>query len=142
MAVTVYNRGMRELPDFTTSTFKALLLKGSGYTPNKDHDYVADITPASNEVTASGYARVTLGSKTEAIDDTNDKIVYSCANPNFGTLAAGQSVTGMIVYREVTNDADSILVACFTFTAVGSSQVAPFTVAVPTEGLLYLTQGT
>lgn len=141
MAVTVYTRGMRELSGFTSNTFKALLIKGSGYTPDPDHDYVADLVPASNEVSGAGYSRATLGTKSENIDDANDRIVYSCANPNFGNIAAGETVTGMVVFREVTNDSDSILIACYTFTGVGAGAVNPFIVTVPADGLLYQTQG-
>lgn len=139
MATVIYNRGLDELADWGTNTFKFMLVK-SGYTPNKDHDYVADVTPGSNEITAAGYSRQTAGTKTRTIDDTNDRITYDCADVDFGTPAAGETVVGMILYREVTNDADSILICYYDLGSIpltGSS----FIVLTGTNGVMYLDQG-
>lgn len=104
-----YVRGLDEAGSgFASSgTFRVLLLQGAGYTYDDDHDFVADLTPGSNEVSAAGYSRQTLGSKTRTIGASN--ILYGCASVDFGTIATGQSVTGIVLYRFVTNDADSIL---------------------------------
>jgi hypothetical protein len=140
VADLLYNRGADELTAFTTSTYKFLLLKGSGYTPNKDHDYVADLTPASNEVTVAGYARVTAATKTRTIDDTNDRITYDCDDPAFGSLTAGQTVSAMVLYRFVTNDADSILIAYYDLADTATNGSA-FTVQLSTAGVAYVDQG-
>lgn len=140
MADLLYNRGADELATFTTSTYKFLLLKGSGYTPDRDHDYVADLTPASNEVTVGGYARVTASTKTRTIDDTLDRITYDCDDPAFGTLVAGETVSAMVLFRFVTNDADSILVAYYDLTDTATNGTA-FTVQLSTAGVAYVDQG-
>lgn len=137
MADGVYNRGLDELTAFTTSTYKFLLLKGSGYTFNKDDDFVSTLTPASNEVTVSGYARVTAASKTRTIDDTNDRITYDCADPAFGTMVAGETVSTMILFRFVTNDADSILIGYYDLTDTATNGTA-FTVVLGANGVLYV----
>lgn len=139
MATVIYNRGLDELADWGTNTYKFMLMK-SGYTPNKDHDYVADVTPASYEITVAGYSRQTAGTKTRTIDDSNDRIVYDCADVDFGTPASGETVVGMILYREVTNDADSILICYYDLGSIpltGSS----FIVLTGTNGVMYLDQG-
>lgn len=140
MADGVYNRGLDELAAFTTNTYKMLLLKGSGYTFNKDHDFVADLTPASNEVAGSGYSRQTLGSKTRTIDDTNDRITYDAADPAFGSIVAGETVSAMVLFRFVTNDADSILIGFYDLTDTPTDG-NPFSVVLGTAGLLYNDQG-
>lgn len=136
MADGIYNRGLDELAAFTTSTYKFLLLKGSGYTFNKDHDFVSDLTVASNEVTVAGYSRQTAGTKTRTIDDTLDRITYDAADPSFGTLTAGETVSAMVLYRFVTVDGDSILIGYYDLTDTATNGTA-FAVVLATTGLLY-----
>lgn len=133
MATTIYTRGRDELRDFGSDTFRALLVTAS-YTPNVDHDFVADVS--ANELAGSGYSRPTLASKSRTIDDTNNRIVYDAADPSFGTIVAGETARYMIVYRFVTDDSDSILVACYD---IGSQATngAPFVVTLSSDGLLY-----
>lgn len=142
MADVAYNRGLDEMGggQWASGTWKALLLKGAGYTVNKDHDFVADVTPASNETALSGYARVTLGSKTRTIDDTNDRITYDCADPAFGSIAAGDTITAMVVYRFVTNDSDSILFGYYDLADTGTNGTA-FTPVLSASGIAYVDQG-
>lgn len=138
MSDLAYNRGLDELSTWTSNTFKFLLLKGSGYTPNKDHDYVADLTPASNEITVAGYTRQTAATKTRTIDDTNDRITYDCDDPSFGTLTAGETISAMVLYRFVTNDADSILVAYCDLADTATGSASPFVVTINTAGIAYV----
>lgn len=140
MADLIYNGGLDRLRDFTTGTFKFLLLKGSGYTPDKDHDFVAGLTPASNEVAGAGYSRQTAASKTRTVDDTNNRITYDCADLAFGSIASGETVTGMILYQEVTNDSDSVLIAYYDLTDTATTGAA-FSVAIGAAGVAYADQG-
>jgi hypothetical protein len=140
MADIIYNGGLDRLRDFTTGTFKFLLLKGSGYTVDKDHDFVANLTPGTNEVSAGGYARQTAASKTRTVDDTNDRIFYSCANLAFGSIAVGQTVTGMVLYQEVTGDADSVLIAYYDLVDTPTTG-SLFAVTIGAAGVAYIDQG-
>lgn len=137
MADGVYNRGLDEFAAFTSSTYKFLLLKGSGYTFNKDHDFVSDLTPGSNEVTVGGYTRQSAGTKTRTIDDSNDRITYDAADPAFGTLLAGETVSAMVLYRFVTVDGDSILMAYYDLTDTATNGTA-FTVTLGANGVAYV----
>jgi len=141
MANLIYNRGLDELAAWTSSTYKFLCMKGTGYTPDKDHDFVADLTPGSNEIAGAGYARVTASSKTRTVDDTLDRITYDCDDPAFGSIVAGETITAIVLCRFVTNDADSILIAYFDV-ADRATNGAPFTPTIPATGLLYTDQGT
>lgn len=136
MAVTVYNRGLDQLNDFTSGTYKWALLK-SGYTVNRDHDFVADLTPGSNEISGSGYARVTASGKTRTIDDTNDRISYDCDDPAFGSIVAGETYVAAVLFKQVTNDADSILIAYFPLASTATDG-SPVTPAIPAGGFMYV----
>ena len=140
MADLIYNRGLDELATWTSATYKFMLLKGSGYTPNKDHDFVTNLTPASNEVAGAGYTRQTVGTPTRTIDDTNDRITYDCADPAFGSIASGETVSAMVLYRQVSSDTDHILIAYFDITDTPTSGSA-FSIVVDAQGLLYVDQG-
>lgn len=140
MTTTIFDYGLDLMKDWESSTFKFLLLKGSGYTVNRDHQFVSSLTPASNEASASGYSRQTAGTKTRTVDTSLDRITYTCASPNFGSIAAGNTISGMVLYKFVTNDADSILLAHYSLPDIPTSASA-FVVTVSSSGLLYVDQG-
>jgi hypothetical protein len=118
---TLYNRGMYELSgggagdwDAGGQTYRVLLVT-SAYTFDRDHDFVADLT---SELSGGGYARQDLTGRATALNDTADQVEYSADNVSF-TLTA-QAPAAAIVYRFVSSDADSPLVAYCTFTAPGT----------------------
>lgn len=131
----IYNNGLDALVDIASADLRWLLLKGSGYTFSPDHDTVANLTPGSNEVTASGYARVALSGGTRTVDDSTDRVNYTADNPDFGTLAAGQTITAAVLYRHVTNDSDSVPVAYYALSPIDSGVIDPYVVHF-TDGLL------
>ena len=130
----VYTRGLDELRNWETDTFKCLLVT-SGYTPDRDHDYVDDVVPASNEITGAGYTRQTVANAARTIDDANDRIVYDADDFDFGSIAIGETVAGVVLYREVTNDSDSILIAYYSLGSIATTG-NPFPVAVPATGMI------
>lgn len=132
-----YTRGLDELATWTSGTYRFLLLKGAGYTYSAAHDFVADLTPASNETALSGYSRQTAGTKTRVIDDTLHRITYDCADPNFGSIAAGDTISAMVLYRFVTNDADSILIGYYDVID-RPTDGNPFIVTIDSSGAAYL----
>lgn len=87
------------------ATLKVMLLKAG--TPTPDTNFVTDLTPASNELTVSGYARQTLSGVTVTEDDTNDFAYVDATDPVFSSLATGETITWAILFRFVTNDTDS-----------------------------------
>jgi hypothetical protein len=112
MANQVYNIALKKLADgllnFGTADIRVLFVK-SGYVFNPDHDFVADLVPASNELTVAGYARQALGTQTTAVDDANDRATADAADPDFGALTAGETIDAAVYFVQVTNDADSWL---------------------------------
>ncbi len=106
MADIIYNRFIylvnNHTIDLTSSgtVVRALLERStSTYSPDKDHDYVSDLTSLV-EISVSGYARITATTKAVSLDDTNDRALWDFDDLDFGTLASGQSVKSLILYQQ------------------------------------------
>lgn len=147
MANAWYNQAKGRLLNgdlvLSTDTIKALLLKGTGYTFDKDHDAPDNLTPASNEVSGGSYARQTLGTKSGTVDDSNDLGYWSCGTITFTAVPAqgGSNVTALVIYEHVTNDTDSRLIAYFD-TGTGfplTPNGGDITVTISASGLLKIT---
>ena len=95
--------------DWDDSTIKAMLVKDT-YTPDKDHKFVADVTPASNELSDASYSRKTLQNKTVTQDDVNDVAKVDSDDLTWTAINAG-TAAGMVIYKENTGDADNVLIA-------------------------------
>lgn len=120
MSNTVYNRNkansFKAAGDLLTPAVMVILLKTT-YTVNADHNFAADLTIATNEVTGtgslSGYAnRKTLASKAVTQDDTGDRGLFAAANLTYAAINAG-IVGALALAVKNTADADSELVAFF-----------------------------
>lgn len=117
MADFAYNVAKKLDLNWTSNTIKALLLKATS-TVDKDHDTVAAVLSGNNESDATGYVRKTLASKTVTVDDTNDRVDLGAASIVWTALggATNNTLDRLIVYKEVTNDADSIPLVSFDVT--------------------------
>lgn len=122
----VYNRGkfiiMDGSLDWVSDTIQALLVD-STYVYDPDDNFVADI---SGELTDGSYSRQTLGNKGVTEDDTNDEAVMTADPVDFGALT-NETPAGIVLFKFVTNDADSPLIsfsdAGFGATANGAGYV-------------------
>lgn len=120
MASFVYNTGKNnELISWESDTLKVLLLK-SGSVVSVDHATVAEViagSGAGNECDATNYARVSLANASATEDNTGDTVDYDADNVTFTSLggASNNDVVAAVIYREVTNDADSIPIVCILF---------------------------
>lgn len=103
-------------------------------------NFVGDIVTL-DEMDGSGYVRKVLAGEALATDATNDRVELTATATTWTTLGAGtRSVAGALVYKHVTNDADSPVLAWFDDggfpkAATGSD----FTVTWSSEGLMQLT---
>lgn len=140
---TLYYYGMDLLRDWESADYRFLLLQGNGYTPNASHTVVSNLTPGTNEVSASGYSRAGVGNATREFISGGifgaGGLRYDCDDPTFGTPDAGQTVTGVVLYKHVTNDADSPVVAHYPLNAPTTGDT--FTVQIPVSGVLFRRQG-
>ena len=120
MAATgnTYQSGLMKCMDGTvvllSDTIKLMLVDDT-YTPNRDHDFVSDVVEISG---VSGYTggfggagRKTLASKTLAVTDASDLFTFDAADVSFGALGTGDTISGGVVIKEITNDAASVIIA-------------------------------
>lgn len=133
--MSVYNRGLGLLGQIDTGTYEWLLLQAGTYTFDPDHDFVSALTPASNECDVAGYLRDTLAGAALTVDDASNRTNVEADGPDFGTLTAGQAVDAVVLYKFVTDDTDSILVAYYAFAEKDTGDISPFVVH-PAGGLI------
>jgi hypothetical protein len=124
MASLVTNRGQYSIlsgaVDLTNDTIKVMLLNSS-FTPASTHNVVSDVS--ANELSGTGYTggfngsgRKTLASKTFTESDAGDGVsTFDAADLSWATINAGTAKYAAII-KEVTSDADSIVIAEVQFT--------------------------
>lgn len=127
--------------DFAAHDIRVLLVM-TDTTADTDQDvqFVGSIGTL-DEMNGANYARQALGSEVVNEDAANNRAEFDAADTVFTNLGAGtRNVAGMVLYRHVTNDADSPLIAYidtggFPYTANG----ATLTVQWNAEGILQAT---
>ena len=149
MANFLYNRAARRIFDgnlnLATSTLK-LMLVDSGYTANRDHDFVGSGagTPGGEELSGTGYAagfggagRRTIANKAFSEDDVNDRAEMDCDDVTWTVINAGTAAAAILI-KEGTSDADSELIAFFDSGFPVTTNGGDLTLQVNAEGLLHL----
>ena len=134
----VYNPGLLKLLDgtidFENDTIK-LLLVDTSHTFTKSHEFVSDIV--ANEASGTGYSRKTLANASIALDTGNDRVEFDADDISYTGLDAG-TIASAIIYKEVTNDADSPLIADIDFTNLVTNG-SDVDLQVNAEGFFYIT---
>lgn len=108
----VYNRGMFDSVSgnvWGTADMRCLLV-GTGYTPNRDHDFVTDVS--AQEISTTNYVRQTLAGEVITLDDANDRVLLDADDALWtalGPASGGPSVLAAIVFRNTGADATSPL---------------------------------
>lgn len=115
--------------DFGSDTIKARLFLTSA-TPNVDSTSMTGLGVTGNDVVLTSKTGPTL-------DYANDRNVYSCATITFPSQVAGGEVDTIVVFKYVTNDADSIPLAYLPITAV-TPNGGDLVITIPSDGLFYL----
>lgn len=106
-----YTNGLDLWATWETDTFEALLLNAGQFVPS--HVFVADLIAAAGtvETSAVGYLRAAVTSPVRNVDNGSLFIRYQAADLSFGSMAAGQKPIAAVVYKKVTDDSDSLLMA-------------------------------
>jgi len=124
MASLVYNRAKKEILDGTinlsTDVIKVMLVTSS-YVADDAHDFVDEAganDPIDHELSGTGYAagfagsgRKTLGTKAFSEDDTNNRGEFDDTSDITWTAIDAGTAAAAIVYKHLTNDAASVLIA-------------------------------
>ena len=119
---------------------KAMLLS-TAYTPNKDHDFVNDIS--ANELSGTGYTGGFGGSGRKALvnrvlvqDDTGDVAYLDCDDLTWSAINAG-TIGHIAIVKEITNDAASVIIAIIDVADV-TTDGGNYTWQVATDGFVKL----
>jgi hypothetical protein len=117
MTWTVYNKGLFEIGnlDVDAQDLRGLIIAGAsipaGLTDTSSYDlnFVSNVLAVSGvtEAAASGYVRKTLAGETLTEDDTNNYAELTWTNPVWTAVATGETWRAFVLFRFVTNDADS-----------------------------------
>ena len=109
----VYNVGLDYLAYWVTNTTDFYWALFSAFTFDRDDDNVTQVLATATEITAVGYARVATTGNTRTVNDTSDRIEYTCSNPSFGTLTTGQNITDIAMFFDATPLSDATAIPIF-----------------------------
>jgi len=107
---------------------------------DEDAEFIGDIGTL-DEMDGANYARQALANEATAADTPNDRATFDADDVTFASLGAGtRQVAGLVLYKHVTNDADSPVIAFidsggFPFAANGLDLVVQWNA----DGILTLT---
>lgn len=126
----------------TGDTLKVMLVT-SGYTFNPDDRFVS--SASGSEISVTGYTggfggsgRKSLASRTLSADDTNDRGAFDAADVTWTALSSGATIAAAILFKELTSDALSPMIAYFDITDTPTNG-GDITVQWNSAGLLTLT---
>jgi hypothetical protein len=111
LSTAVYN-----WPTAAGQTYRVLLATTS-YVPDQDnHIFVSSVT---NELSGGGYVRKDITNRTASKDNANNRTDWLADCPTWTAITG--TWRWAVVYKLVTNDADSLLIRAIDLTAVTSS---------------------
>jgi hypothetical protein len=100
--------------DWTTFDIRAAMFDKLTWAPAKGDLFMAGpIAAGAVECAAVGYTRQALVSQVANLDGAGHRELLHTAVADFGSLAAGTAFDTLVTFVQVTNDADSWLVAAF-----------------------------
>jgi hypothetical protein len=106
-------------------------------TANDGISFVSGLT--LDECDGANYVRKALASETVTKDDTNDRAEFDAVDVTWSALGNGtRAVQGLLVYKHVTNDADSIPICWVEFSVNQNPGGSDFTVTWNAEGIIQL----
>jgi hypothetical protein len=119
----------------------ALVMTNTTVDTDNDGDvFVSDITTL-DECDATGYARVALSGEAVNTDDTNDRAELDANDVAFSGMSGDSSrnIQGALIYKHVTNDSDSLLIAYIEFSVAINAAATAVNVPWNAEGIIQLT---
>ena len=126
--------------DWVGLSVMCLILDGaaSTYSPIVTHQFVDDVTPGSNELACTGYARQAVTLSAPTWDSGADKWRFLASSVVFPALGTGADQAGDVVFYEQvgpsSDDSVDLLIAHFAQAAV-TLDGGDFTVTIGSDGL-------
>lgn len=116
-----------------------LMTNTTADTENDAKVYVGDFTTL-DECDGANYVRKALANEAVNKDDTNDRAEFDADDVTWTALGNGtRAIQGALIYKHVTNDTDSPIIAFVEFSATQNPGGSDFTVSWNAEGILQLT---
>lgn len=112
------------------------MLVGHSYTPSPAHVYVRHVR---GELTDPSYERLPITGRFGAIDETVGLVSFAANNPTWVALGGGEQVHFLVLFKQVSNDDDSLLLYCLElspFVTRGDNVVLKFNRGV-TAGVVF-----
>lgn len=149
MASNLYHEGLRRIIDRAMSgnidlladTIKVLLI-GTAYTPDKDHQFISDVS--GSELSGTGYTggfggsgRKALASKAIGKSDASDKAYFDAADLTWTAINAG-TVGYLVLAKEITNDGASPIICCIDVSPDVATNGGDYTVQWHADGIFTL----
>lgn len=142
MASHMFNKAKQSLVnggiDLDTDDIRVALLM-SNTTADSENDgivFVGDIGTL-DEHDGSAYVRKALASEAVNLDDANDRAEFDATDVVWTALGAGtRTCVGALLYKHVTNDADSPVIAWVEFASAVTNDGTDFTITWNAEGIL------
>ncbi len=126
--------------DLTSDDIRAMLVMTNTTADTEDDsNFIGDFTTL-DEMDGSGYARVALTSEAVAEDAANNRAEFNADDITFSAVGVGtRQVAALVLYKHVTNDADSIPLVYFDGTGFPlTAGGGDLKFLAPTEGYLQL----
>jgi hypothetical protein len=123
MASNNYSSGLLKIQqqdiDFVNDDIRAIVVS-SGFTFNKGHQFVSEI---SGEVSGTGYSRLVLAGKSiSLVVGTPDEIQFRADDLEYTAInVSPDDLESVVIYKHVTNDADSLLIANVDFPNISTN---------------------
>lgn len=139
---SMFQTGLDALTDGThpwdAATDFRVSLHTSSYTPDPDHDDMADTT---NELSGGNYSRVALAGENTVIDDVNNQIECDATDATFSALelVAGQPSQAVVHEYGSGVDANAILMADCTLTTPPAPNGGDYVIQWSGEGVFKIT---
>lgn len=118
----------------------ALLMTNTTADTEQDTIFFMDDFTTLDECDGANYVRKALASEAVATDLTNDRAEFDADDVTWSALGNGtRAINGVLVFKHVTDDTDSIPIAWFEFSPTQNPGSSDFSLIWSAEGILHLT---
>lgn len=142
MATRVFDAGKVDMLEVAVESadLRAILCMSNSNAGSLTDTAIANVNDITlDELDGTGYAREALTTIAVNLDDANNRAEIDADDLAFGALGAGtRTVIGVLIYRHVTNDADSIPWSFHEYAVAKTMDGSDFTSEVDADGLIQL----
>lgn len=142
MASLVNNYAKKKLWDGTidldTNDMRAALLMTNTTADTEANIQLMNAYSTLDECNATGYARLALASEAVNVDTSNNRAEFDATDLSFTGLSgdASRAIQGVLIYKHVTNDTDSLPVVFVDFAADIPATATQIDIPWDAEGIL------